>query len=103
MGPSSRAAEVYRVLIFGGGVAGLEATLALRELAGDRVDVEVIAPEHHFFYRPLAVLHPFGRRPADHWELADLIRLAGAQFTPGELAELDVKAHVAELQTGQRI
>lgn len=37
----------YRVLVVGGGVA--EAVLALRELAGDRVDVELIAPEHRFF------------------------------------------------------
>jgi sulfide:quinone oxidoreductase len=93
----------YRVLVFGGGVAGLETVLALRELAGDCVDAELIAPEHRFFYRPLSVLEPFGRRPADHWELADLTRVAGARFTPGELAGLDVEAHTAELGSGRQI
>jgi sulfide:quinone oxidoreductase len=95
--------ERYRVLVVGGGVAGLETVLALREVAGDRVEVELIASEHRFFYRPLSVLEPFGRRPADHWELADLTRVAGARYTPGELAGLDVEAHTAELTSGQRI
>jgi sulfide:quinone oxidoreductase len=95
--------ERYRVVVFGGGVAGLEALLELRELAGDRVDVELIAPEHRFFYRPLSVLEPFGRKPGDHWELDDLTRVAGARFTPGELVAVDVEAHTAELKSGQRI
>lgn len=41
----SRFAKRARVLIAGGGVAGLEAMLALRALAGDRVDVTILAPE----------------------------------------------------------
>jgi sulfide:quinone oxidoreductase len=91
------------VLVIGGGVAGLEAVLALRELAGKLVDVELVAPEYQFFYRPLAVLEPFGSRPRDSWELADLTRAAGARFTPGELRALNVEGHVAELTSGQRI
>jgi sulfide:quinone oxidoreductase len=93
----------FRVLVCGGGVAGLEAMLALRELAGEFVDVELVAPEHHFFYRPLAVAEPFGGPSVLRWELADLARIAGAEFTPGELRGLDDRAHVAELASGQRI
>jgi sulfide:quinone oxidoreductase len=93
----------YRVLVIGGGVAGLESVLGLRALAGHRVDLEVVAPEHRFFYRPLSVLEPFGRPARDHWELSDLTRVAGARFTPGELAALDVEAHVARLTNGRRI
>ena len=44
-----------KVLIAGGGVAALEAALALRDLAADLVSIELLAPEHHFWYRPLAV------------------------------------------------
>jgi sulfide:quinone oxidoreductase len=47
------------VVIAGGGVAGLEALLALRALAADRVDLTLIAPDDHFAYRPLAVAQPF--------------------------------------------
>jgi len=36
-------------VIAGGGVAALEAALALRKLAEDRVDTELLAPEPHFW------------------------------------------------------
>lgn len=38
----------FRVLIAGGGVAALEALLALRELAGDRVAPMLFAPDPEF-------------------------------------------------------
>jgi sulfide:quinone oxidoreductase len=44
-----------RALIAGGGVAALEAMLALRALAEERVSIELLAPEPHSWYRPLAV------------------------------------------------
>jgi sulfide:quinone oxidoreductase len=48
-----------RVLIAGGGVAGLEALLALRALAGDRVDITLVTPEMRFINRSMAVDQPF--------------------------------------------
>ena len=39
---------MLRVLIAGGGVAGLEALLALRDLAGDRVELTLLSPETDF-------------------------------------------------------
>ena len=47
-----------RVLIAGGGVAGLETLLALRALAGDLVDLELLAPEPTYL-----VPGARGRRP----------------------------------------
>jgi len=47
------------VLVAGGGVAGLETVLALQALAGDRVAIELLAPERSFSHRPLAVGAPF--------------------------------------------
>ena len=47
------------VLIAGGGVAGLETLLALRALAGERVDITVVAPELQFFNRSMSVEQPF--------------------------------------------
>ncbi len=40
--------EPYRVVIVGGGVAGLEAALALNDLAGERVAPVILAPESDF-------------------------------------------------------
>jgi sulfide:quinone oxidoreductase len=54
-----RRAKPVRVLIAGGGVAALEATLALRALADERVAITLVAPESDFVYRPLAVAEPF--------------------------------------------
>jgi sulfide:quinone oxidoreductase len=50
-----------RVLIAGGGVAGLETLLALQALAADRVDVTIVAPELRFSNRSMAVDQPFKR------------------------------------------
>ena len=88
------------VLVAGGGVAGLEAALALRTLGEGRIGVEIVAPEPHFYYRPLAVSEPFGGQPVRRWELADLARSAGAGLIPGELVGIDADAHTAGLRYG---
>ena len=49
-----------RVVIAGGGVAGLEALLALSALAHDLVDVELLCPDDEFVFRPMLVAEPFG-------------------------------------------
>ena len=45
MTDDAQATAPLRVLIAGGGVAGLELLLALSELAGDRVAVTLLAPK----------------------------------------------------------
>ena len=62
---TSKPPNGLRVLIVGGGVAGLETMLALRAIAEERVDIELVAPEPQFWYRPLAVAEPFAAGPAD--------------------------------------
>ena len=89
-----------KVLIAGGGVAALEAALALRALAGDLVDVELLAPEHHFWYRPMSVAEPFGLGEARRFDLAELAAAAGASFTPAALVGVDVTRKVARTSTG---
>jgi sulfide:quinone oxidoreductase len=60
-----------RVVVAGGGVAALEACLALRAMVSDaEVEIELIAPEERFEYRPLAVLEPFTEQPSWGLELA---------------------------------
>jgi len=88
------------VLIAGGGVAALEAALALHELAPDLVDVELVAPEPAFWYRPAAVAEPFGLGEARHFDLAGLASAAGALFTLDAIRGVDVEAREARLASG---
>ena len=94
---------MVRVLIAGGGVAGLEALLALRDLAGDRVELTLLSPEAEFVYRPMAVAEPFGRGRADRHPLADIAADARADLIHGALAQVDAPNHVAITGTGQRL
>jgi sulfide:quinone oxidoreductase len=91
------------VLVVGAGVAGLEAALALRELAEDRVEVELLAPEDDFVYRPLSVAEPFRQGEARRFPLARLVELAGARLTRGTLARLDLDGHLATTAEGDEL
>jgi sulfide:quinone oxidoreductase len=92
-----------RVLIAGGGVAALEAVLALRALSEDRFSVELLAPEPEFWYRPLAVAEPFGLGEVRHFDLAELAAAAGAIFSPGAVTAVDVGARGVETSLGSSI
>jgi sulfide:quinone oxidoreductase len=74
------------VVVAGGGVAALETALALQALAGDRVEVQLLGPEPHFWYRPLSVLEPFDDGRVRPLEVAALARACGATFDLGTLA-----------------
>jgi sulfide:quinone oxidoreductase len=93
----------YRVVIAGGGVAALEAALALRRLAEERVSVELVAPEPRFWYRPLAVVEPFGRGSLHGLDLAELADACGALFVGDELTAVDAAAHVARTASGAEL
>ena len=78
-----------RVLVAGGGVAGMEAILALRELAGERVDITMLAPEGTFAYRPMAVAVPFARGHVQRLPLAEFARETSTRLVRGELAAVE--------------
>src|SRR5262249_52884093 len=87
----------------GGGVAGLETMFALRDLAGDRVQVTLLAPEDEFVYRPLAVGEPFARPAARHYAIAPMAREAGAKLVRRGLEGIDVDARLARIKGGDPI
>lgn len=88
------------VLVAGAGFAGLEVMLALRELAEERVAVDVLAPGPDFVYRPLAVAEPFGLGEVHRIALEVLVERAGASYRRGSLAAVDAHAHRAETSDG---
>src|SRR5688572_6616201 len=89
-----------RVVIAGGGVAALEAALALRALADEPLSIELVGPEPHFWYRPLAVAEPFGLGEAHRYELGALAAAAGASFTLGTVQGVDAAGHQAKTSVG---
>ena len=87
MEPTSR--EPLRVLIAGGGVAALEGMLALHELAGDRVEMTLMAPDDEFRYRQLSVAMPFGLADPTRFPLDEIARENGALHRRATLAAVD--------------
>jgi len=100
---TSKPPDGLRVLIVGGGVAGLETMLALRALAEERIDIELVAPEPHFWYRPLAVAEPFVAGRAHDFELAGVASACRALFTLGALASVEPERHIVRTTNGLEI
>jgi sulfide:quinone oxidoreductase len=71
------------VLILGGGIAGIEALLALRELAGDRTEATLVAADRDFVYKPLIVEEPFTYQATEHRDLQFSVAELGAHFVCG--------------------
>ena len=59
-------------MICGGGVAAVEAVLALRARFAVGMEVHLVAPNRQFVYQPLAVAAPFGLAETRLFELAEL-------------------------------
>lgn len=92
-----------RVLIAGGGVAALEALIALRRTAPEFVDVTLLAPRRELTYRALSVAEPFGLVEPYRLDLAQAASDHGAHFVPGALKSFDSRRRIAVLEDGQRI
>ncbi len=92
-----------RVVIVGGGVAGLEALLALHDLAGDRISVTLVAPQPDFLYKPLLVEEPFDLGPAERHELQPLAAEKGADFRLSAVRSVRSAEHVVELDDGSTL
>jgi sulfide:quinone oxidoreductase len=95
--------ERTRVLIAGGGVAALEAALALHSLAAERVSVELVAPETDFVYRPLAVAEPFRVGDVRTFPLARLAEATGATLRQGLVTEVDPDLHFVRTASGEQL
>jgi sulfide:quinone oxidoreductase len=99
----AEATQRLNVLIAGGGVVALETALALADLAPDRTEVTVIAPNSEFVYRPMTVIEPFAYGPAERYKLASIIRDAGARLLEGELASVDLAKQAIQTKVGESL
>ena len=78
-----------RVVIAGGGVAGLEALTALHALADDRVELTLIAPEDDFVFRPLEARRSFQVAERQSIPLGRIARDVGAAHVESTIAAVD--------------
>lgn len=90
-------------MIAGAGVAGLEAALALRDLAGDRVDVALHDPGTEFAYRPFGIGEPYGTTRAFRYDLRRLSELCGASLHASAIAAVEPERRIAITRDGERV
>jgi sulfide:quinone oxidoreductase len=90
-----------RVLIAGGGPAAVEALLALRDLAGARVSLELIAPNRELVVRAYEVLAPFHEGHEHRYPLAQIAADLDAELVVDALAAVDPDARLITLRSGE--
>ena len=89
------------VVIAGGGVAAVETLLALRDLAGHRVDITMLSAEPELLYRPVTVAEAFGRGEARSYDLEEIV--GGGRLVRERLVRVDPSERVAMTAAGERI
>ena len=91
------------ILVVGGGIAAIELVLALRDLAGDRVDVTIVAPEPDFVLRPMLVAEPLGRGAAHRRPLSRIASDLGCRLVPAAVASVDAARRRVVLHSGDTL
>jgi sulfide:quinone oxidoreductase len=84
-----------QLVIAGGGPAAIEAALAVRRLAQERVTVTLLSAGAEFVYRPMSVGAPFGRGEPQRYSLARIAEEQGMRFVRATLRSVDAEAHRA--------
>jgi sulfide:quinone oxidoreductase len=92
-----------RVLIAGSGVAAAETALALHALAGDDLEIDMLAPAAELHQRPWSVLTPFGADAAPRIDLAKLLDDLGVRWRRDSLAAVDPETHHVTTRDGHRV
>jgi sulfide:quinone oxidoreductase len=89
------------VVIAGGGVAAIEALLALRALASHRIEVTLLSPEREFLYRPVTVAEAFERGEARAYDIAEIVEQGSIVWD--SLAAVEPDERVVATTGGERI
>jgi sulfide:quinone oxidoreductase len=92
------------VVIAGGGIAAVETLLALRALAGRRIQVTLLSRERELLYRPVTVTEAFDRGEARAYDLAEIVgNRGGDRVVWDSLSKVDADAHSVITEGGEEI
>ncbi len=82
-----------QLVIAGGGPAAIEAALAVRRLAQERVAVTLLSASDVFVYRPQSVAEPFGHGESQRYSLRAIAADMGLSFIQAAVRRVDPGAH----------
>ena len=94
--------DPFRLVIAGGGVAALEALVALRSVR-TRITVTLLCDIESFSYRSLATGEAFGLGTPHRYDLAELCEDLDARFVRGCVRAVDADAHVVQTAAGDML
>jgi len=92
-----------RVVVVGGGIAGVETLLALRALTGDALALTLVSPAEQLHYRPYSVLEPFSARMTRHYDIEEICEDLGVEHVRDAAAAVDPIARTVATAGGERI
>ncbi len=95
-------AEPREVLIVGGGIAGIEALMALADLGDNRLRLRLVADHASFVLPPQLLGVPWGG-PSLHIDHERLCRAFGARFTLGTVTGVDTGAREVYTAGGETL
>jgi sulfide:quinone oxidoreductase len=96
-------APPLEVVVAGGGVAALEAMLALHELAGDRVHTTLVSPATELEIRALRTIATFTGHALPRPSLRELARRCGATLRPTVVRRVVADEHAVMLGDGRTL
>ena len=103
VGMTEHSSERAEVVIAGGGVAALEALIALHDLAPARVHVTLVAPGSEFVYRPAKIGESFGLGSRMRLPLHRVAEDFGADLVADAVTSVDPQSHQVHCAGGRRL
>ena len=95
--------ERLKVVIAGGGVAAVEAMLALRRLAAGRIGLELISPNEKLVLPALSVAEPFGIAAPPALSIDEICGDLGAVHIRDALQSVDAEGRIVHTEAGAEV
>jgi sulfide:quinone oxidoreductase len=91
------------IVVVGAGVGALEFVLALRDLAGDRLRMTLVAPETDFVLRPMLAAEPLGLGEGLRYPLSRIATDLDCRLVAGTMVSVDPGGRRLVLRSGDTL